>query len=127
MSYRNHSEQRAALGCAAELNPEKHPRRFALQRARERADKRFRSPLATPTKCSRHANQQERDAVRRNRVEQCRKLTHLTAKEAARLLGISDSQLRRIREEFGIEFAPYVRPESYKQRKNRAVLREEWN
>jgi hypothetical protein len=40
--FHSHAEQQAMLGCAAKLDPAKHPRRFAQHQARQRLNKEVR-------------------------------------------------------------------------------------
>ena len=69
--YSSHAEQQAALGCAANLDPIKHPRRYKLQQAREK----FR-----PTKrCHQPASEERTPAL----LERAEALAHLGLTEAA--------------------------------------------
>jgi hypothetical protein len=40
--FQSHAQQQAMLGCAANLDPAKHPRRYAQQQARQRLNKEVR-------------------------------------------------------------------------------------
>lgn len=92
--YSSHSEQQAALGCAANLDPEKHPRRYKLQQAREK----FR-----PLKRLDRASEQARDA---ELLKQARALTHLPLTTAAGKMGVHRNVLTRLRDDYGLQFAP---------------------
>lgn len=92
--YRSHAEQQAALGCAAELDPIKHPRRYALQQAREK----FVPPKRRPQPASQEHTQEL--------LEKARTVTHLRINDAARTLGVCRSVLTRLRDDYGLEFAP---------------------
>lgn len=96
--YHSHAEQQAALGCAATIDPIKHPRRFALQQAREK--------FTPPKRC----HQPESEMRTQELLERARALTHLRVNQAARELGINRSVLTRLRDDYGLEFAPAVRP-----------------
>ncbi len=95
--FNSHAEQQAALGCAANLDPDKHPRRYAMQKAREKF---------TPFKRINQPSSDERSAL----VERARALSHLNINAAARALDISRSALNRLRYDYGLEFAPSPRP-----------------
>ncbi len=95
--YSSHAEQQAALGSAAKLDPEKHPRRYKLHQAREK----FR-----PTKRCHQPSSEERTPALLERAEA---LAHLGLTEAARELGVSRSVLDRLRADYGIEFAKPAR------------------
>lgn len=91
--FRSHAEQQAALGCAAQLDPLKHPRRFARQQAREK----FR-----PTKrCPQPASDERTPAL----LERAKAVTHLGIVEAARELGVSRGVLNRLRDDYGLDFS----------------------
>ena len=91
--YRSHAEQQAALGCAAKLDPIKHPRRYAKQQAREK----FR-----PTKrCPQPASDERTPEL----LEKARAVTHLGIVEAARALGVSRGVLNRLRDDYGLDFS----------------------
>jgi len=91
--FSSHAEQQAALGCAAKLDPVKHPHRHAIQQAREK----FR-----PTKrCHQPASEERTPEL----LEKAKALAHLGLMEAARELGVSRSVLDRLRADYGIEFA----------------------
>ena len=91
--YSSHAEQQAALGCAANLDPIKHPRRYKLQQAREK----FR-----PTKrCPQPASEQRTPEL----LERARAVTHLGIVEAARALGVSRGVLNRLRDDYGLDFS----------------------
>ena len=92
--YSSHAEQQAALGNAAKLDPEKHPRRYKLHQAREK--------FLPPKRCHQPASEARTPEL----LEAARALSHLRISEAARELGISRSVLTRLRDDYGIEFAP---------------------
>lgn len=92
--YSSHAEQQAALGCAAALDPVKHPRRYAIQQAREK--------FIPPKRCHQPASESRTPEL----LEKARAFTHLRVNEAARELGISRSVLTRLRDDYGLEFAP---------------------
>lgn len=92
--YSSHAEQQAALGSAAKLDPEKHPRRYKLQQAREK--------FLPPKRCHQPASEARTPEL----LDAARALSHLRISEAARELGISRSVLTRLRDDYGIEFAP---------------------
>lgn len=99
--YRSHEHQRALVGCAADLDPNKHPRRYALYLARNKkefVDVKSRAE----TKAEIRARQR---ATRENLAAQARELTHMTAREAAAALGITKHMLSKLRSEFALEFA----------------------
>lgn len=92
--YSSHAEQQAALGCAANLDPAKHPRRYKLQQAREK----FR-PLKRVDRDSERA----RDEAL---LEQARKLQHLPINTAAGKMGTTRTVLLRLIDDYGLQFAP---------------------
>lgn len=99
--YRSHEHQRAIVGCAADLDPNKHPRRYALYLARNKRE--FADVKgAAETKAEIHERQRK---TRENLAEQARELLHMTAREAAVDLGITKHMLNKLRNEFGLSFA----------------------
>lgn len=96
--FRSHAEQQAALGCAAQLDPEKHPRRHAVQRARE------------AFKPAKRTHQPDSERRTPELLEQARKFSHLHVSAAARAMGVSRSVLTRLRDDYGLTFAEAVRP-----------------
>lgn len=99
--YRGHEHQISVVGCAADLDRNKHPRRYALYLARSK--KEFRDIKgAAETKEEIHERQRK---TRENLAEQARELLHMTAREAAVELGITKHMLNKLRNEFALEFA----------------------
>lgn len=99
--FASHADQQAALGCAADLDPGKHPRRYALYLARNK--KEFVDVKGqAETKAEIHERQRK---TRENLADQARELSHLTAREAAVELGITKHVLGKLRQEFGLSFA----------------------
>lgn len=89
------------LGCSADLDPNKHPRRYALYLARNR--KEFVDMKGSAeTKAEIHERQRK---TRENLADQARELSHMTAREAAVELGITKHVLGKLRQEFGLVFA----------------------
>lgn len=69
----------SVVGCAADLDQRKHPRRYALYLARSK--KEFRDIKgAAETKEEIHERQRK---TRENLADQARELLHMTAREAA--------------------------------------------
>ena len=96
--YHSHAEQQAALGCAANLDPIKHPRRYAKQQAREK----FR-----PTKrCPQPASDERTPEL----LEKAKALAHLGIAEVARQLDVSLSVIERLRNDYGLVFGRGKRP-----------------
>ncbi|WP_296276631.1 hypothetical protein [Pseudomonas sp. UBA7530] len=95
--FRSHAEQQAVLGCAAQLDPLKHPRRFARQQAREK--------FIPPKRIQQPASVERTPAL----LEKASALTHLNITEAARQLGVSRSVLERLRSDYGLTFATLPR------------------
>lgn len=95
--FSSHAEQQAALGSAAKLDPVKHPRRHAIQQAREK--------FKPPKRCHQPAS----EARTPDLLERARALTHLSMTEAARELGVSNSVIDRLRNDYGLVFARSVR------------------
>ncbi|MGA4442573.1 hypothetical protein ACPA2N_25755 [Ectopseudomonas hydrolytica] len=91
--YHSHAEQQAALGCAAVLDPIKHPRRYAKQQAREKF-----KPL-------KRNNQPGSPKTPPDILAKAKALTHLHITEAARQLGVSRSVLERLRCDYGLAFS----------------------
>ena len=99
--YSSHEEQRAIVGCAADLDPEKHPRRYALYLARNR--KEFKDITGLPeTKEEIHERQRK---TRENLAEQARACSHMTARAAAEHMGITRHALGRLTKEYGLTFS----------------------
>lgn len=96
--FRSHAEQQATLGCAGQLNPKKHPRRYAQQQEREKL------------KPHKHIRQPGSERRTPELVAQARKLSHLHMAEVARLMNVSRSVLTRLRDDYGLTFAEAVRP-----------------
>lgn len=96
--YHSHAEQQAALGCAANLDPAKHPRRYAIQQAREK----FKPP--------KHCHQAAIEARTPELLEKARALAHLGIAEVARRLDVSLSVIERLRNDYGLVFCRGKRP-----------------
>lgn len=99
--FTSHADQQAALGCAADLDPDKHPRRYALYLARNKKEfVDIKGPAETKAEII--ARQRK---TRENLADQARELSHMTAREAAVELGITKHVLGKLRQEFGLSFA----------------------
>ena len=99
--FTSHADQQTALGCAADLDPDKHPRRYALYLARNKTEfVDVKGPAETKAEII--ARQRK---TRENLAEQARELSHMTAREAAEAIGITKHMLGKLRTEFGLEFA----------------------
>lgn len=94
--FSSHEQQRQTLGCAAELDPDKYPRRYAAAQARTKKQRTTNSPT-----------QQERyRAEREQLLPQLRALApHYYITEVARRMGVCRKRLGRLAEEHGIQFA----------------------
>ncbi|MGQ7956466.1 hypothetical protein ACUTAF_01885 [Pseudomonas sp. SP16.1] len=99
--FTSHAEQVKALGCAAKLDPKKHPRRAAQLKARAKFEKAQKSPINESKKSIHNAAKEER----RELAEQARALSHLTMSEAALGLDIPYWCLQKLKYEFGLSFA----------------------
>jgi len=109
--YSSHEEQRAIVGCASDLDPEKHPRRYALYLARNR--KEFKDIAGLPETTEEIHERQRK--TRENLAEQARELSHMPARAAAEHMGITRHALGRLTKEYGLTFAGPVQ-------KNQALL-----
>lgn len=99
--FTSHADQQAMLGCAADLDPDKHPRRYALYLARNKKEfVDIKGPAETKAEII--ARQRK---TRENLADQARELSHMTAREAAVELGITKHVLGKLRQEFGLSFA----------------------
>lgn len=99
--FTSHADQQAMLGCAADLDPDKHPRRYALYLARNKKEfVDIKGPAETKAEII--ARQRK---TRENLADQARELSHMTAREAAEAMGITKHMLSKIRQEFGLKFA----------------------
>lgn len=99
--FTSHADQQAMLGCAADLDPDKHPRRYALYLARNKKEfVDIKGPAETKAEII--ARQRK---TRENLADQARELSHLTAREAAVELGITKHVLGKLRQEFGLSFS----------------------
>ena len=99
--FTSHADQQAMLGCAADLDPDKHPRRYALYLARNKKEfVDIKGPAETKAEII--ARQRK---TRENLADQARELSHLTAREAAEAMGITKHMLSKIRQEFWLKFA----------------------
>lgn len=102
--FSSHAEQIQALGCAAMLDPKKHPRRFEQQRARERFERERKRPMDF----TKEGLQRAAEDRRRELADRARKLSHMTIAEAARVLGVTYSRVQKIKREFGLSFSDSV-------------------
>ena len=107
--YRTHDEQQSALGCAANLDPILHPRRYALHKARARMHgqdiaivEETDGPRTILDSRREHAARQ--DADRRAMAERAKLYRSLTMKEAAVALGISYERIKKLKSEFDLQF-----------------------
>lgn len=99
--YHSHEHQRALVGCAADLDPDKHPRRYALYLARNR--KEFKDITGLPETTEEIRDRQRK--TRENLAEQARACSHMTARATAEHMGITRHALGRLTKEFGLTFA----------------------
>jgi hypothetical protein len=95
--FASHAEQQAMLGCAANLDPDIHPRRWALEVARNRTPGKGRAELGPAL-----------SKFREHRAELAPRVRELAAtmtqREVLRELAISRTMLRTIAEEHDITF-----------------------
>ena len=91
--FQSHAEQQAALGCAANFDPEKYPRRAALARARDRQMVTLRGHG------DKFRNVREQLAVGIKA-----KAATMTITEVAQATGIDRKRLRLIADENGFTF-----------------------
>jgi hypothetical protein len=112
--FASHADQQSALGCAAHLDPDKHPRRYALHKARTRMHgqdiaivEETDGPRTILDSRREHAARQ--DAERRALAERARTCSHMTMKQAAITLDISYERIKKLKSEFDIQFkAGYI-------------------
>lgn len=105
--YANHAEQQAAPGCAAALDPIKHPRRHALQKARERVAKESKAITKHETPDEyRAALSYKARAKRMELAARAAWYSDLTMAEAAAALDISYAKLQKLKAEFDLRFKP---------------------
>jgi hypothetical protein len=97
--YRTHAEQQAMLGCAANLDPQIHPRRHALQKARERMGREF-AKTVNQYEQSAKAAFEERLAL----ANRARFYADMSIRDAADALGISYHAMRKLKTEFALAF-----------------------
>lgn len=101
--FNSHAEQQAMLGCAARLDPHRHPRRWALQQARN----------SGPRKNLNAAGPQiaEQQATRDELAPKVRELAaQLSQTQIAKRLGISRTLVRVIGLENDIQFRGKNKP-----------------
>lgn len=98
--FSSHEEQKAVRGCAADLNPEIHPRRFALHQARLKSGARANAETIP----YRERRAKEGFAARAALAERAKWYSDLTGREAAKQLGISYDTLRKLKTEFALVF-----------------------
>ena len=97
--YRTHDEQQAMLGCAAHLDPDKHPRRYALAKSRERMGREFAKTLNQYEQAQKTAFD-ERPAL----ANRAKFYADMTMRDAADALGISHNVMRKLKSEFALAF-----------------------
>lgn len=95
--FANHADQQAMLGCAANLDPDRHPRRWALEVARHRTPGKGRAALG-PALTKLQARRAELAPKVRELAET------MTQTQVQRELKISRPLLRVIAEEYDIKF-----------------------
>lgn len=95
--FTSHADQQAMLGCAANLDPDRHPRRWALEMARMRTPGKGRAALG-PALTKLQARRAELAPKVRELAET------MTQTQVQRELKISRPLLRVIAEEYGITF-----------------------
>ena len=95
--FTSHADQQAMLGCAAKLDPKKHPRRYALMQARQKGTR-----IVTQRE-----GHDQRYAERKAIAERAVFYTDLPMSEAAPLLGVRYEYLREIRDEFNLNFPSF--------------------
>lgn len=106
--YRNHVEQVEALGSAAELDPARHPRRYAIQQARAKCSRTFVRELnAVPHTAldAREVLAEKQLQVRMDLAKRAAWYSDLPLGEAAKAMGISRDKLTKLKAEFGLTFA----------------------
>jgi hypothetical protein len=117
--FASHADQQSALGCAAHLDPDKHPRRYALHKARTRMhgqDIAIAEEADGPRTIldSRREHAARQDAERRALAERAKLYSGMTMKEAAVALGINYEKCKKLRAEFDLRFNPGYRNGSQK-------------
>lgn len=103
-NYHSHAEQVKALGCAANFDPKKHPRRAAQEKARKRFEREVKKPAVESKKGM-------QDAAKEARAEMAvlaKELSHLTMRDAAEVMEIPYWRIQKLKHEFDLEFADYV-------------------
>ena len=116
--FQNHAQQQAMLGCAATLDPIKHPRRFAQQKARERIAKEMQwAERAESTEGVAYARArlvQIRADARAKRVTQLRELAGkgLTIMAISREMKLARITVMNMLVEFEIERGPKMQLEA---------------
>ncbi|MFI8479669.1 hypothetical protein ACIGCM_03770 [Pseudomonas sp. NPDC078700] len=102
----SHEQQKELLGCAADLDPETHPRRYELAKAREKFDSIETPESRRGCGLEKHRTKaalekrKERDGI----AEIAKALSALTLKQAAAEIGISYDRLLRIKHDYGLTF-----------------------
>lgn len=111
--YRTHDEQMAMLGCAANLDPDRHPRRYAIAKARARMEGEDIAIMDEPEEDgprtildSRREYAERQNAKRRELAMRAGWYSDCTMKEAAVALGVSYETVKRLKAEFGLSFRP---------------------
>lgn len=116
--FHSHAEQQAMLGCAAKLDPAKHPRRFAQHQARQRLNKEVRwldqdnSPAGILS--ARQRLNQMRIERRAKQAEQIKPLaaTGGTIIGMARAIGSTPRTILSLLNEFNIKRGPKMNLEA---------------
>jgi hypothetical protein len=111
--FANHNEQKAMLGCAAHLDPDKHPRRYAIAKARARMEGEDIAIMDEPEEDgprtildSRREHAGRQDAERRALAMRASWYSDLSMKQAAEALGISYEKIKKLKSEFSLSFRP---------------------
>ena len=111
--YRTHADQQAMLGCAATLDPDKPPRRYAIAKARARMAGEDIAIIDEPDEPgprtildSRREHAERQDADRRALAMRAGWYADLCMKEAAVALGISYEKIKKLKSEFNLSFRP---------------------
>jgi hypothetical protein len=97
--FTSHDEQQSALGCAANLDPQIHPRRYALQKARERMGREFAKTLNQYEQAQKNAFEERLALANRARF-----YADMSIRDAADALGISYHAMRKLKTEFALAF-----------------------
>lgn len=110
--FHSRAQQQAMLGCAANLDPTKHPRRYAKLQARQRVEKEarwlIRDESASGTEYARQQLQAKMKAHREKQAERLRPIaaTGCTVAEMARQLSSTRRTILNLLAEFAITRGP---------------------